>query len=87
MTTTTRYTLLDRCLNESFALFAQDYTPNSEMDVSKSNLVPLTLGRINTRLGKPKLKTIRVLLDSGRSSTVIQKEFVKNLCVKHCLHV
>ena len=29
--------------------------------------------------GKPKPKTIRILLDSGGSSTIVKKEFVKKL--------
>ena len=49
--------------------------------------MPLTFGRLKTRKGKPKLKTACVLLDSGGSSTVIWKEFAKNLRVKRCPQV
>ena len=40
---------------------------------------PIVFIRINTRLGKPKPVTLRALLDSGGSGTLVSKQFTKNL--------
>lgn len=61
--------------------------PNSEFDTLKSKFIPLTFCRINNRLGKPKLKMIKVLLDSSGCSTVICQDLAKNLYVKRCPYV
>ena len=45
-------------------------------------LVPILFGEINTSLGKPKYQQIRILLDSGASSTIVNEKFVKNLRLK-----
>lgn len=43
---------------------------------------PLAFVRFNTRLGKPEPVTIRALLDSGASESLINKKHVKHLRVK-----
>ena len=45
-------------------------------------LTPIGFGRMRTGLGKPKPKTIKILFDSGASSTLVYKEFVKKLRVR-----
>jgi hypothetical protein len=43
---------------------------------------PLAFVRVNTKLGKPEPVTIRALLDSGASESLIDKKFVKNLRIR-----
>jgi hypothetical protein len=43
---------------------------------------PILFSTLRTSLGKPKAVIIRVLLDSGSSSTIINKRFVKNLRIR-----
>ena len=43
---------------------------------------PMTFGRLNVSLGKPKLKTIKILCNSGATATILSKKFVKNLRTK-----
>ena len=45
------------------------------------HLAPIVFAMLNTRVGKPKTKVIRVLLDSGSSGTVIHEDLVKHLRV------
>lgn len=41
--------------------------------------MPITFGRIRTSPGKPKPATIKILVDSGASTTIITAPFVKKL--------
>ncbi len=45
------------------------------------HLAPIVFAKLNTSRGKPQLRTIKVLLDSGSSGTVIHEDFVKKLRV------
>ena len=40
---------------------------------------PVTVGAINHRLGKSKLSNLRILLDSGASSTILSGKYAKKL--------
>ena len=40
---------------------------------------PVTVGAINHRLGKSKLSNLRILLDSGVSSTILSGKYAKKL--------
>jgi hypothetical protein len=50
--------------------------------VKTTNMKPIAFVRFNTKLGKPKPITIKVLLDSGASESVIVEKHCKNLRVK-----
>ncbi len=50
--------------------------------VKTTNIKPIAFVRFNTKLGKPKPITIKVLLDSGASESVIKEKHCKNLRVK-----
>ena len=56
-------------------------TPTNSKDKNK-NLAPITFGRLRTSAGRIKesrLKTIRILFDSGASETIIKSDLIKNL--------
>jgi predicted aspartyl protease len=49
----------------------------------QEHLAPIVFGRLRTSLGNnPRLKTIKILLDSGCSSTIINSSLVSKLCTK-----
>ena len=74
-----KYTSLDQCINNSYSLFQ---THSNHTTINSKNLVPLTSGKVNTSLGVSKYKKIRVLLDSGGSSTIMSSFLAKKLQVK-----
>ena len=47
---------------------------------------PITFGRMRTSLGKPHLKTIRILCDSGTTGTIVEPWLVKKLRVRDTEH-
>ena len=49
---------------------------------TEEHFVPIVFADLNIRLGTKKIKTIRVLLDSGASATIVQYELVKKLRIK-----
>ena len=82
----TTYSELDKCLNESLALLSvcrdrmnKDYTE------AVADLVPVTFGRLNLSKGKPQPKNIRILLDSGSTQTIMCKHLAKKLRTKKYL--
>ena len=48
----------------------------------KSDLKPIAFVRFNTKLGKPKPVTIRALLDSGGSQSLVTSKFTQKLRVR-----
>ena len=44
-----------------------------------THLAPITFGRLNTSLGTPKPKPIKILCDSGGSATILKSSFAKKL--------
>jgi hypothetical protein len=45
--------------------------------------MPISFGRIQTTLGRPKTKGIRILFDSGSSQTHVKRSFVKKLNLRN----
>ena len=82
---TVDYDSLDQCLDaHSLARSIQslkvpDTNKRQRVGIAPSDLRPMAFVRMNTRLGKPKPVTIRALLDSGGSETIVTKDLAKNL--------
>ena len=55
---------------------------NENYEKHVRNLVPITFGRLNVSRGKPSPKNVRILLDSGSSSTVMCAKLAKKLKIK-----
>ena len=53
-----------------------------EKDIADADLVPILKGLLQIKLGTPKGKLIRILLDSGASTSIMAKEWVKKLRIK-----
>ena len=53
-------------------------TTQSTKRAKLAHVMPITFGRIQTKLGTPKSKGIRILFDSGSSQTHVKRSFVKN---------
>ena len=53
---------------------------NRNSSKTVEDLTPIVFARVRTKLGKhPKIKTIKALLDSGSSSTLISQQYAKKL--------
>jgi hypothetical protein len=48
-----------------------------------THLMPISFGRIQTTLGRPKTKGIRILFDSGSSQTHVKRSFAKKLNLRN----
>jgi predicted aspartyl protease len=48
----------------------------------QNDLVPILFARIRTGMGKPKPKTIRILLDSGASASIFNMKYLSKLRLK-----
>ena len=71
------YSELDKCLNESLALLSvRGNRINKDYTETAANKVPVTFGGLNLSRGKPHPKNIKILLDSGSSSTLMCKKLV-----------
>lgn len=74
---------LNSKLNDSYSLASalQGHQRNPKRQ-RRGKLAPIAFGRLNTRIGTPKPKDIRVLVDSGGSQTIIAASAVKKLRLK-----
>ena len=77
----TEYGSLDECLNASVPAeyVRSQSTKRQRVGHSESDLRPMTFVRFNTSLGKPKPVTVKCLLDSGASGSLIKSKFTKKL--------
>ena len=57
-------------------LLSDLHKPKKQKTVQVS---PVAIGHVNTRIGKPRVKRVKILLDSGTSSSIILHKYVKNL--------
>ena len=80
------YNSLDVCLDQSYqtevhslASLIQSRQPKRQ---KSEDLRPMAFVRFNTSLGKPKPVTLRALLDSGASETIVNQQFAKKLRIK-----
>ena len=58
-------------------------TTQSTKRAKLAHVMPITFGRIQTKLGTPKSKGIRILFDSGSSQTHVKRSFVKKLQLRN----
>ena len=89
--TDTPYSSIDECLddarNDSKELFSitsliRGHGKPPKKKRKKCDLKPIAYVRFNTSLGKPKPVTIRALLDSGGSGSLVTQKFAKKLRLK-----
>ena len=85
-----RYNDLDQCINDSFSnlcknnLFRRNIISGTQGRPPKrrrvDKIAPILFGRLNTRAkGKPKPKSVKILLDSGGSASIISKSLTSKL--------
>ena len=71
---------LDECINQSLYSIRSTLLGHPPKKRRKmEQLVPIVFGRMRTRLGNPKPVDIRILLDSGASSSIVRQDLVKKL--------
>ena len=77
--------VLSMYMQESNVLLSRLGHSNKKRKIEPSrnvDLVPILNGVIQTKLDTPQGKRLRVLLDSGASTSIIAKELVKKLQIK-----
>ena len=76
----TANSLLDTLPSSTF--LAESYLISDLHKPKKNKTVqvsPVVIGHVNTRIGKPRVKRVKILLDSGTSSSIILHNFVTKL--------
>jgi hypothetical protein len=75
-------TSIDESLNKSFLSRLTSVRASSKNFTKRHktvHLAPITFGRLQTTLGKPKTTGIRILFDSGSTKTHVKRDCVKKL--------
>ena len=65
------YTSLDECLNDSVYTIRRTLAGHHKKIKTTHANTPITFGKIKYGLGKSKLKSIRILFDSGASKSIL----------------
>ena len=65
------YTSLDECLDDSIYTIRRTLAGRHKKIKATHANTPITFGKIKYGLGKPRLKTIRILFDSGASKSIL----------------
>ena len=65
------YTSLDECLDDSIYTIRRTLAGHHKKTKAIHANTPITFGKIKYGLGKPKLKSIRILFDSGASKSIL----------------
>jgi hypothetical protein len=82
---------LDECLDEARACSEEQFSITSlirghgkpkKKKRKRCDLKPIVYVRFNTSLGKPKPVTLKALLDSGGSGSLVTQEYAKKLRLK-----
>ena len=55
---------------------------NNLKSVEDTDLAPILYGRLCTGLEQPNPRTVKILLDSGASASIIKAQYVQKLCLK-----
>ena len=55
---------------------------NNNKKIKTKHLTPISFARVNVKLRKPSIRTLKFLFDSGALKTIICKSFVKSLRLK-----
>ena len=69
-------------INVSEMLALSDLRKPPQKYQKTNHLTPVTVAKVNTRLGKSRFKNIRILLDSGSSGSIILEKYVRKLRMK-----
>ena len=69
-------------INVSEMLALSDLRKPPRKRQKTNHLTPVTVAKVNTRLGKSRFKKIRILLDSGSSGSIILEKYVRKLRMK-----
>ena len=74
--------LINYAIEESYSVRNILQRPHKKRKVEPKVLSPITFGVMNTRLGKPKTKNIKILLDSGSSGMLVHERLCTKLRTK-----
>ena len=80
--TTRVYDNLDKCLDDRIYTIQstlRGHPPIKKPKTPTEQLVPITFGWLKMESGKEHCKTVKILLDSGASATLVSQAYASNL--------